>query len=45
MPSHVLTAIGLNKEELDGTVRFTLGKENTKKEIDYTMQILNKILC
>lgn len=43
-PSHVLTAIGLAKEETFGTLRFTLGKENTKQEIDYTIKILNNIL-
>lgn len=41
-PSHVLTAIGLTKEQAAGTVRFTLGKENTQSDIDYTIRtILN----
>ena len=41
-PSHVLTAIGLTKEQAAGTVRFTLGKENTQSDIDYTIKtILN----
>lgn len=39
-PSHVLTSIGLSKEESLSTLRFTLGKENTKQEIDYTVKIL-----
>ena len=43
VPSHVLTSIGLSKEELDGTIRFTLGKENTKEEIDYTIEVLRRI--
>jgi len=43
-PSHVLTAIGLRNEEAFSTLRFTLGKENTKQEIDYTIKILKKIL-
>ena len=43
-PSHVLTSIGLSKEETFGTLRFTLGKENTKSEIDFTIMILEKIL-
>lgn len=42
-PSHVLTAIGLTKEQAEGTLRFTLGKENTKQEIDFTCKILNQI--
>lgn len=43
-PSHVLTSIGLSKEEAFGTLRFTLGKENTKQEIDFTTMILEKTL-
>ena len=39
-PSHVLTSIGLLKEESFSTLRFTLGKENTKQEIDYTIKVL-----
>lgn len=41
-PSHVLTAIGLDKNQAAGTIRFTLGKENTKSEIDYVLNILEK---
>lgn len=44
VPSHVLTSIGLSKEEISGTLRFTLGKENTKNEIDFVLQILEKML-
>lgn len=43
-PSHVLTSIGLSSKEASGTLRFTLGKENTKQEIDYTIKILEKLL-
>lgn len=43
-PSHVLTSIGLSKEEAAGTVRFTLGKENTKNEIDFVIEILRRML-
>ena len=43
-PSHVLTSIGLSKEEAFGTLRFTLGKENTKQEIDYVANVLKKIV-
>ena len=42
-PSHVLTAIGLNSEESSGTIRISLGKENTKEEIDYLIETLKKI--
>ena len=43
-PSHVLTSIGLTKEEIIGTLRFRLGKENTTQDIDYTIKILEKLL-
>lgn len=43
VPSHVLTSIGLSKEEIAGTLRFTLGKENTKQEIDFLCQILERM--
>jgi len=33
--SHVLTAIGLKPEEAHGSLRITLGRENTDEEIDY----------
>ena len=42
-PSHVLRAIGLDKEWLEGTIRITLGDENTKEDIDYLVVNLIKI--
>ena len=43
-PSYVLTSIGLSKEEAYGTLRFTLGKENTKNEIDFVVKVLENWL-
>ena len=43
-PSHVLTSIGISKEEAFGTLRFTLGKENTKQEIDYVVRMLKNMI-
>lgn len=34
-PSHVLTAIGLPKEQAEGTLRTTFGKDNTKQDVEY----------
>ncbi len=43
-PSHVLTAIGLKHEEAHGSLRLSLGKENTKADIDYTLKVLPKVV-
>ncbi len=43
-PSHVLLAIGLPREWLNGTIRLTLGEENTRNEIDYVVNSLETII-
>lgn len=43
-PSHVLTAIGLKPEVSHGTIRFTLGRENTEEEIDYTIDAVKEVV-
>ena len=40
--SHVLNAIGLSPEQVDGTIRFSLSEDNTKEEIDYVVEKLQK---
>lgn len=39
-PSHVLSAIGLPPEESHGSLRLTLGRENTEDDIDATIAAL-----
>lgn len=39
-PSYVLTAIGVDKKMIDGSIRFSLSEFNTEDEIDYTVQKL-----
>ncbi len=39
-PSHVLTAMGISPEIAHSSLRFTLGKDTTKEDIDYTLKIL-----
>ena len=43
-PSHVLLSLGLKPEEAHGSLRITLGKKNTKKEIDIFVIKLKKIV-
>jgi cysteine desulfurase len=43
-PSHVLTAIGLTKEEALSSVRITLGHSNTEEEIDYAANVITKLI-
>ena len=41
--SHVLSAIGLSKNEIGGTIRFSLGALNTKEDIEYCVSLLKDI--
>lgn len=42
--SHVLVAMGVPKEYASGTIRITLGEENTKEEIDAFVKALEEII-
>ncbi len=42
--SHVLIAMGINKEIAHNSVRFSLGKNNTKEEIDYAIKKIPPIV-
>lgn len=39
-PSHVLTAMGLSAEEAYSSLRLTLGRENTREDVDYIVSQL-----
>ncbi|MEA1984639.1 MAG: cysteine desulfurase NifS [Euryarchaeota archaeon] len=43
-PSHVLEALGLAPEELHGSLRITLGRENTVAEVDRVVEALVEII-
>lgn len=43
-PSHVLLAIGLPHEIAHGSLRLTIGRDNTDSDIDYLMQELPSIV-
>lgn len=42
--SGTLKAIGVRKELLDSTIRFSLGVYNTKEQLDYTVDVLRELL-
>jgi len=44
-PSHVLLAIGLPHEIAHGSLRISLGEQNTKEEIDYLIESLMVIVA
>ncbi len=43
-PSHVLLAIGLTRVEAHGSLRLTLGRGNTKEDVEYVANILPDIV-
>src|SRR3989338_6085370 len=44
-PSHVLSALGLPPELAHGSLRFTLGKWTTDKDIDRVLEVLPRIVA
>ncbi len=42
--SHVLKALGLNYEEISGSIRFSLGIQNTTEEIEKTVIVLKNCI-
>ncbi len=43
-PSHVLTALGLEPVLCHGSLRLTLGNENTSEDVDYVLSVLPGII-
>ncbi len=43
-PSHVIKALGVSEQEVHGTVRFSLGRQNTEEEIHYVLSKLPGII-
>jgi cysteine desulfurase len=44
-PSHVLMAMGLDHQTAHGSLRLTLGSENTAEEIDYVLEVIPEIVA
>lgn len=43
-PSHVLLAMGLSHEEAHGSLRLTLGLDNTEEDVQYVLSVLPEIV-
>ena len=43
-PSHVLMAIGLPHEIAHGSLRLTLGEQNTEEDVDYIVESVTKVV-
>jgi len=43
-PSHVLLALGVSEDLAHGSLRLTLGRKTTKRDLDYVLKILPKVV-
>lgn len=43
-PSHVLAALGLATDRINGSVRFTLGRSTTVTDVDRTISVVHEII-
>jgi len=43
-PSHVLMALGLRQEDAHGSLRISMGKDNTEGDVDYLLEVLPKVV-
>ena len=43
-PSHVLSAMGIQSELAQASIRFSLGRGNTQEDVDYTVEVLPEII-
>ena len=43
-PSHVLMAIGLPHEIAHGSLRLTLGEQNTEEDVDYIIETVTQVV-
>ena len=44
-PSHVLMAMGLDHQTAHGSLRFSLGVDNTEEDIDYVLKVMPDIVA
>lgn len=43
-PSHVLKSMGVDPSVAQGSIRFSLGKDNTEEDINYVLEVLPEII-
>jgi cysteine desulfurase len=43
-PSHVIIAMGANNDVVEGSIRFSLGAENTEQEIDTCLTVCKRVI-
>ncbi len=43
-PSHVLTAMGLSPEQARGSLRFSLGKQNTAEDVEFALSLVPQMV-
>jgi len=43
-PSHVLLALGLSREQARGSIRISLGKETTERDVDRVLAVLPEVV-
>ncbi|MFC1617930.1 cysteine desulfurase NifS [Patescibacteria group bacterium] len=44
-PSHVIQALGVPKEFSHGSLRFSMGKDNSEQDIDLVLEVMPKIIA
>jgi cysteine desulfurase len=44
-PSHVLTAMGLNRDRAKASIRFSLGKHNTAEDLDFALRLVSETIA
>jgi len=43
-PSHVLTAMGRSADRARGSIRFSLGKQNTAEDVEFALQLVPEVV-
>jgi cysteine desulfurase len=44
-PSHVLTAMGLSADRARGSMRFSIGKQNTEQDVEFALSLVPQVVA